>query len=151
MFFNQIMKIASFNLIDIDSYINRMLNLHTTNPQNQNFKQLGFSSTHFLNNMGSMIFGFIFYLFGIIIVLLLDPIAGKSKFIETIVNYLKGMLFHNYIISMMIESYSNISLCCYISLWPWNLKFISYGEIIQSVFCLFFFVMLFAFPVWIII
>ena len=53
MFFNQINKIASFDIIDLDPFINKVLNLNETEPFNANFRAIGFNSMFFLNNMGS--------------------------------------------------------------------------------------------------
>jgi hypothetical protein len=41
-FFNYIFEIASFNIIDIDPAINKVLNLNKTEPFNENFNALGF-------------------------------------------------------------------------------------------------------------
>ena len=66
IFFNQINKVASFDLINIDPLINKVLNLNETEPINANFEALGFQSMFFLNNMGSLIIGFITYFIGLI-------------------------------------------------------------------------------------
>ena len=42
IFFNQINKIASFDIIDVDPLINKMLNLNETEPLNANFEAIGF-------------------------------------------------------------------------------------------------------------
>ena len=42
IFFNQINKIASFDIIDVDPLINKMLNLNETEPVNANFEAIGF-------------------------------------------------------------------------------------------------------------
>ena len=69
MFFNQINKVASFDLIDIEPLINKVLNLNETEPMNANFEALGLESMYFLNNMGSLVIGFIAYLICLIAML----------------------------------------------------------------------------------
>jgi hypothetical protein len=71
MFFNQINKIASFDIIDLDPFINKVLNLNETEPFNANFRAIGFNSMFFLNNMGSLLIGFVFYFIGIIAIFIL--------------------------------------------------------------------------------
>lgn len=67
MFFNQINKIASFDIIDIDPFLNKVLNLNETEPINSNFDALGFNSMFFLNNMGSLMIGFLIYFVGLLV------------------------------------------------------------------------------------
>ena len=71
MFFNQINKIASFDIVDLDPFINKVLNLNETEPFNDNFDAIGFGSMFFLNNMGSLLIGFVFYFIGLIAMFIL--------------------------------------------------------------------------------
>ena len=71
IFFNQINKIASFDIIDMDPIINKLLNLNETEPLNANFEAIGFQSMYFLNNMGSLTIGFLIYFVGLLAILCL--------------------------------------------------------------------------------
>ena len=77
MFFSQINKIASFDIIDIDPFINKVLNLNETEPVNANFEAIGFQSIYFLNNMGSLIIGFLIYFAALITIFILQPFLNK--------------------------------------------------------------------------
>jgi hypothetical protein len=66
LFFNQINEIASFDMIDTNPLINQILKLNATEPMNANFNAIGFESMYFLNNMGSLIIGFLIYFFGLL-------------------------------------------------------------------------------------
>ena len=44
MVFDEIMKIASFNIVNLDIIINKVLDLNPTEPRNENFNKLGFGS-----------------------------------------------------------------------------------------------------------
>ena len=68
IFFNQINKIASFDIIDMDPIINKLVNLNETEPLNANFEAI---SMYFLNNMGSLTIGFLIYLVGLLAILCL--------------------------------------------------------------------------------
>jgi hypothetical protein len=72
-FFNQILKIASFDIVDLAPKLEIMLRLKTTEPLNPNFEALGFGSLYFLNNMNSMLIGFLVYFGMILLLMLIDP------------------------------------------------------------------------------
>ncbi len=72
-FFNQILKIASFDIIDLTPRLEKMLRLNATEPLNPNFEALGFGSLYFLNNMNSMLIGFLVYFGMILLLMLIDP------------------------------------------------------------------------------
>jgi hypothetical protein len=71
-FFNQIFKIAAFQIINLEPYINRIFSLKSTGPFNDNFNDLGFQSMYFLNNLGPMLLAFLGYFAAILFLLVLD-------------------------------------------------------------------------------
>lgn len=129
-FFNQILKIASFDIIDLTPRLDKMLRLNATEPLNQNFEALGFGSLYFLNNMNSMLIGFLVYFGMILLLMMIDPLQTRCHKLKlsTVTEKLRGMLFYNFIVSMMTESYSLMSVCTMIGLFKIN--FSSVGEII---------------------
>ena len=128
MFFNQINKIASFDIIDLDPYINKVLNLNETEPFNANFDAIGFGSMFFLNNMGSLLIGFVIYLVGLIAILCLSPFLNRKTWVNKCFIKLKKSLLYNSIVAMMMESYSLICVSCLIAFY--QISFKSYGEIV---------------------
>ena len=150
-FFNQILKIASFDIINLDPYLNKMLRLPESQPLNSNFDELGFGSMYFLNNMNSMLVGFAFYFAMIVLLVLIDPFqdrCGKRK-LASVTEYLRSLLFYNFIVSMMMESYSLMSVCCMISLS--DVSFASTGQIVQTVSCFAALAVLLLYPVLILV
>ena len=143
-YFNQLNKIASFDLINIEPYIVWVLRVNETGPLTPNFDDCGFGSLYFINNMGSMLIGFAMYIVGIIVLTLLDCCNTKHKRAAQTSEYLRSNLFHNYIIGMMNESYSLLSVCTLIGFY--HISFASYGDTIQTVTGMFFFAMLFIYP-----
>ena len=126
MFFSQINKIASFDIIDIDPIINKVLNLNETEPVNANFEAIGFQSIYFLNNMGSLIIGFLIYFAALITIFILQTFLNKKPWINKYFMRLKKMFLYNSFVAMMIESYSLICVCCLIGCY--NISFKSPGE-----------------------
>ena len=128
MFFSQINKVASFDIIDIDPYINRILNLNETEPVNANFEAIGLQSIYFLNNMGSLLIGFMIYFVGLTVIFILQPFLNKKTWINKYFVKLKKMLLYNSIVAMMMESYSLICVSCLIACY--NISFQSPGKIV---------------------
>ena len=116
VFFNRINEIASFNMIDIEPYINRILRLEETGPFNPNFSALGFTSLYFLNNMNSLILAFIFYLLLVLLNLVVDRLQSRHERLDNLAKKLRHMLFYNMILEILTESYSIIAVCCMIGL-----------------------------------
>ena len=100
MFFNQINKIASFDIIDLDPFINKALNLNKTEPMNENFAAIGFNSMYFMNNMGSLIIGFLIYFVGLIVMFILQRFLNRKLWINRYFRKLKKMLLYDTIIAM---------------------------------------------------
>jgi len=105
MFFNQINKIASFDIIDVDPLINKALKLNETGPFNDNFDAIGFGSMFFMNNMGSLMIGFVIYFAGIFTIVLLSPCLIRRPRLKQVFIKLKKMFLYNQFIGMMMESY----------------------------------------------
>ena len=72
-FFNKILEIASFEIVDLTPRLEMMLRLNATEPLNPNFEALGFGSLYYLNNMNSMLIGFLVYFGMILLLMLIDP------------------------------------------------------------------------------
>ena len=124
--------------------INRALQLNATLPFNENFAAIGFESIYFMNNMGSLLIGFVIYLAGVFIILLLSLfLSGRSRLKRYFIK-LKKVFLYNQFVGMMMESYSNICACCMIACF--NISFASYGEILQTVTNFTFILLSFAFP-----
>lgn len=106
MFFNQLIKIATFNLINVAPTINKFLRLNETGALNPNFNALGFNSMYFMNNMGSQLIAFVAIFFGIIFLKIIDYFVDKKEWIAKLQMKLKDILFYNVMVETMMESYS---------------------------------------------
>ena len=122
------MKIAAFDIINVDSTINKLLNLNETEPLSPNFRKLGFESIYITNNMGSLLIAFILYPLLFIVLALLEPCISFHERIAKVYENIRGVIFYDYFVSMMTESYSILSLCCLIGFN--KISFYSYGEIV---------------------
>ena len=73
IFFEVIMIIAAFDVVEVQEYLNEYLQIEPTGPFNSNFGLLGLDSLLFLNNMGSLTIVYIFYA----ILLILTSLFGR--------------------------------------------------------------------------
>jgi hypothetical protein len=141
------MKIAAFDIIDTEKYLNAILKLNSTDPLNENFDKLGFNSMRFLNNLGSMLLGFIIYFLLIVLLYILGPFMRFSVKLAEFYCSLRESLFYETIVSMITESYSILAVCCFIQFCDFN--FDSPGEYVQNISMLMFFAVLVVFPIFI--
>ena len=79
IFFNQIMQIAAFDLIEINGPLNYLLDLKPTGPLNQNFGAIGFESIFLINNMGTLGIAFLVWLLLAIIYFITRPCRYFSE------------------------------------------------------------------------
>ena len=61
MFFNQIMEIAAFDIIEIGEYCDEILELEPIEPENPNFLTLGIESVFLLNNLGTLAIAYLIW------------------------------------------------------------------------------------------
>ena len=138
------MQIAAFEIIEISEPLDNLLELEPTEPINENFEAIGFESIYLLNNMGTLAIAYLIWAVAAIITLFIKLFMQKSKKLRKAYHKLRKKLFFNSLISLFLESYSLISVCCLI-----NLSFISfnsYGLSVHSVVCIFFFGMMILMP-----
>jgi hypothetical protein len=76
-FFNQLMKIAAFDIIDTAKYWDKWLQQPESKGFNENFISLGFDSMYFMNNMGTMFLGFVAYFLFLILLYILQACAVR--------------------------------------------------------------------------
>ena len=98
-------QITSFDIIDTSPYLNKMLDLNETEPYNSNFDQAGYGSLFFLNNMGSLILAFVFYVICLLLLRCINPFIEKSERLESFSHSLKKSLLYESIIATIVQSY----------------------------------------------
>ena len=145
IFFNQIMQIAAFDIIEISEPLDDLLDLEPTDPINENFEAVGFESIYLLNNMGTLAIAYLIWIVATILTLVIWVLSYNSNKTRAVYHVLRKKLFFNSIISLFLESYSLISVCCLI-----NFSFISfetYGIAFHSITCILFFTCMILMPI----
>jgi len=110
------MGIAAFDFFETNEIVNSLLNLEDTDAINENYEALGFESTYFINNMGSMFIIFIMYPVLILLELLLRLMTKVCPTCADPWMYLRQKLYWNALIRLVFEGYSIISICCLIQI-----------------------------------
>ena len=78
---------------------------------------MGYNSMFLSNNLGTLNLAYFFYLGGIMVMYYYSTRKDKSKAAKRFYKKLHAMLVYNYIISTVMESYANIAVCTFISLY----------------------------------
>ena len=146
-YFSFLNQIVSFDFFDVDPIINKLLKLESTEPFNEHFRALGYSSMYFLNNMGLQLVAFFSFILFIILHQLLIPFAGWYRIAKL---YEKGRksLFYSSLFTLLMESYGNVAICCMIAFYRVGFQSKGQGTEVVSSFIFFGIVVLF-YPAWI--
>ena len=97
-FFRQILKIAMLEVLPIGMLYDKHFHFTKTDPINLNFEAVGFESTNFLKNIGSMILPLVFLVVLSIMVIVLYPFR-KHRIYKKV----KSLLFWEFPIKFLIE------------------------------------------------
>ena len=118
MFFGFLMNIASFDLLPTDLFYNAYFNLSDLNtvPINSNFESLGYESLYFLRNMGTLMLTFIAIPVFVVVQLLLKYLLKSNKRVRQLEQKISKFLYWNYMITVVIESYSVLCMGAFINL-----------------------------------
>jgi hypothetical protein len=119
IFFNFMMQIASFDIIPTDLFYDDVLGWTPTDPIHQNFADVGFSSTLFIYNIGSMILTISTFPILVLVYLILKFVCGKSqkKNCGTKTrDKLRKCLFWGHPIVTLTEAFTVVCMCTFINL-----------------------------------
>ena len=97
-------------------YINTLLDLEDTQPYSELFDQMGYGSMYFSNNLGTLNLAFLFYLGALPVMKYFENNKHRSKKMKRRYRKLKKLLVHEFPIKTVMESYSNMAVCSFISL-----------------------------------
>ena len=99
-------------MVEIGEPINKILNLNETEPFDGNFDALGYESTYFLNNMGTFMLDYVIY-FAFITICYITRAweLTNSKLINMVYKSIMSFVMYNGIITLIIESYTDIWIC----------------------------------------
>lgn len=145
MVFKQMMKIAAFDLVpNTEDIYNTVLGIdELPGPLTENFGTVGFETTYFIHNMGSLVF-FIVAFPLMSIVAFLFTFCRQYAAIRKAKKSIEETIYWNYLIRLLIESYTILAVCGMINLT--DLKWDSVGTFIVSVNAILFLVVCVALP-----
>ena len=114
IFFGFMMQIASFDLIPIDSFMEKYGGMTPVDPIDSNFEAVGFESMYILINLGTILVLILLFptLLFIDVILRLTRLSCSIK----ASNRIRDALFFNSTIRFIKESYAITLMCCFINL-----------------------------------
>ena len=135
LFFRQIMSIAAFDFYDFGDVIHKYFNIAQTDSININFETIGFESSYFLINLGTLLLFYLFYILCITCMLCIKPCASSpNKRTKRLYRRLRNKTQYGSLITLIYESYTIVVLSVLI-----NLRILSFetrGLAIMSTLCL---------------
>ena len=139
------MEIAAFDIVEIGEPLDNLLDLEAREPKNPNFPTLGLESIFLVNNMGTLAIAYFIWFVAAICALFVKIGVDRSKRFKKLYRKMKRKLFYNSLISLFVESYSLLAVCCLINIS--YISFESYGYTFHSVMCIIFFAAIILWPI----
>ena len=145
LFFAALLGFVSFDIIELGPYIRAGLKLpEETDLINENFGYLGYSSSYFVVNMGSLLIPMFYYI--TMLLFYAGTMCVKNEKFNRVRNWLTKDLLWNSILSFIIESYM---IVCISSITNFKkFEFTSFGTVFSSNLTMIFFMILIAYPLW---
>ena len=127
VFFTSLVSLVNFDIIDTEPISRKILRLYLDHPFTDKFDELGYGSTFFIINMGMLLYAFIGFILG----LLLIPILAKINYsrAQTLKTKLRRSLMWGTFIDYFNESYLVTAMSFLISVPSWTFK--NAGEFIS--------------------
>ena len=115
MFFGFIMQIAAFDILPTDDFYEEYTDIDDSDPINDNFDAVGFSSLFFLYNLGSMALAIVGVPIIGLVILLLKPFRCINK-VHRLHNKLRRWMMWGHPITVVFETYTVIVICSLINI-----------------------------------
>ena len=128
IFFGYIMKIASFDLVPVDTWVQDYGDLTPRDPINSNFEAVGFESMYTLSNLGTILILILLFPILAVIIKLLKCVGGARA--HRLSKKIEAKLYWNATIQVIKESYAIALMCCFINLTAFY--WVTIGECISS-------------------
>ena len=114
IFFGYMMKIASFNPIDVASFIETHTKMTSRDPVNVNFEVIGLGSIYLIVNLGTILL--VLMAFPVVMAITAGVKLTKWKKTTEVSNKIQKMVFWNSTLRFLKESFVIILICCFINL-----------------------------------
>lgn len=145
LFFKEIMSIAAFDFYDFSDVIHDNFQISPTDPIDTNFETIGFESSYFLINMGTMMLFYMYYILCLLVKSILQPFATKhNKRIRKFYRKLRNNIIWGSLITLINETYAIIVLSVLINLQI--VSFETHGLAWMSTLCIIFMILAITVP-----
>ena len=110
VFFSGLLGFLQFNIIDLSPYVRKVFNLHVDYPVNDNFFNLGYSSSYFMVNMGNLYILMVYI--GLKLFFTWATRKAKHEKVVKVRDWLATDLYWGNVLSFMEESYIIMCVSC---------------------------------------
>jgi hypothetical protein len=114
-YFGFIMQIAAFDILPTDDFYADYTNIEETDPINENFDSVGFSSLFFLYNLGSMAVAIISLPLFALLIVIIKPFRCNSR-VYRFHNKLRKYMIFGHPITVFCETYTVIAISSLINI-----------------------------------
>lgn len=108
------------------------------------FDEMGYNSMYFSNNLGTLNLAFLFYAGALLCMFYHKRRKSKSRKSRNRYKWLKQLLVYEFIIKTVKESYANMAVCSFISIY--YIRWRTWGESLQTIYAFVFDFILIGFP-----
>lgn len=129
-FFSFLFPIAAFDILETDGFWGAILNVEPPDGLSPNFEGVGFETTLFLNNLGTMFFIILFFPLLMLLAVILDRFH-KYQQVRLFSKSIKELVYWSGTLRIIIESYTILAICAFINFT--DLQWDTYGNITMSI------------------
>lgn len=134
LFFSGLLGFLSFNIVDLSKHIRNVFHLHKDQSVNDNFFNLGYSSTYFIVNMGNLYLIMLYIGLKLLLTAATSRVSIKNERVARVRAWLEKDLYWSQVLQFVTESYIILCVCCIANFT--NLTWSHAGHVINSVFAI---------------
>ncbi len=145
IFFGSLLKLVTYELIDISQYIKNGLKLYDDVGFSENFEQLGYQSSYSIILLGNLYIALIVLIFGLILFFSTRKCKSSERF-NKLRKKLKSTLIWHGTLGLFNESYIVICVGCFVNI-TMTKSGLTFGETFSLVNACLFFILVLGYPI----
>jgi hypothetical protein len=120
MFFNSLLNLVTYNIVDLSPYLKRGLKLNEDAAMAENFDSLGYNSHFLILIMSNFFVAFTVIILIFALIIIMKPIALYFPWVHNIRQRLMKKMMWAPILDLFNESYLSMSISIFINLYFWG-------------------------------
>lgn len=132
LFFSGLLGFLTFNIINLSEHIRNVFHLHQDQSVNDNFFNLGYSSTYFVVNMGNLYLIMLYIGIKLLLSAATSRVTIKNEKVAKVRGWLEKDLYWSQVLQFVTESYIILCVSCIANFT--NMTWSHAGHVINSIF-----------------